>query len=760
MSRNPQLRVRPVAVAVSLILCGSASASDAGQAAAKPSSDIPGLEEVIVTASKRAEKLQDVPVPVTVQTSEQLTAAGYAGIVDYANNVPSFTVVSYGTPGRTQVAVRGISSTGSIATVGTYLDDAPMGGSNGWVNAATTLLDIVPYDLEQVELLRGPQGTLYGQGAMGGILKYVLRKPSTEQFEGNVGGETTAIDDSDDLGYTVRGRVNMPVIDGLLGVSISGFDRHTPGYMDNEWTGAKDTNESRQYGGRVAALWTPSSDVSVNVTVLNQVIDAEDANSKQFSGYTMSSDPDGPLILVPTDPMPDSTQNNAVLASYTQHLTFLSTTVDWKAGRFDFLSTTSYLSTRSRSVQDSTYWLGISLPDYGGAEPGIAYSAVEFGVSKFNQEFRLASPQGDSVEWLVGLFYTHEEGTNVQSLNALNYDYEPVPPAPLDLYFASIPSVLDEYAVFGNVKWRLGDAVNVTVGARFSRNEQTFEDFIYPPGVFGLPAYATSELNQNVATWLASADYRFNDDVMAYVRAASGYRPGGVQAVSFAPSYDSDSLVNYELGLKSTFLDGRARVNLAAYHIDWKDIQLTAYTPEFVGYTVNGGKAVSQGFEIESEFTPFRGLTLGLNAGYTDAHLTSTVAGADYLLTGYQLPFAPETTASFTAEYDWAFAGGWTGYIGGAYRYTGAQYLALVNSASSSFSWPTVEAPSHTVVDLHAGIRGERWAVSLYANNVGNNRAISGANYLINDNYVLGTQQVSITELRPRTIAIGVDYSF
>ncbi len=235
MSTNPEARICLSALAVSILGCGTASAGDV---------DKPALEEIVVTASKREENLQNVAVPVTVQSGQQLMDAGYTGLAEYANNVPSFSVSSYGTPGQSQVAVRGISSTGSIATVGTYVDDAPMGGSNGWVNAATTLLDMVPYDLERIELLRGPQGTLYGQGAMGGILKYVLKKPSSDKFEARVGADMSAIEDSSDVGYTVRGRVNTPLVEGKLGISVAGFYKDTPGYMDNLWTGEKDTNKA------------------------------------------------------------------------------------------------------------------------------------------------------------------------------------------------------------------------------------------------------------------------------------------------------------------------------------------------------------------------------------------------------------------------------------------------------------------------------------------------------------------------------------
>jgi outer membrane receptor protein involved in Fe transport len=219
-------------------------------------------------------------------------------------------------------------------------------------------------------------------------------------------------------------------------------------------------------------------------------------------------------------------------------------------------------------------------------------------------------------------------------------------------------------------------------------------------------------------------------------------------------------LINYELGLKSTFLDGKIRTNLAAFRIDWKDIQLNAITPANINYIANGGKAVSQGFEIETLYAPLQGLTLGVNAAYTDAKLKSVIANADYLLTGYQLPFVPKETVSVTADYEWPLAGRWTARVGGAYRYTGWQYLGTVESASSPASSPTVRIPGYSALDLHSSLREEHLTFSLYAHNVTNSRALTGAGFTQTTDGVTGARQVNITNLQPRTIAVGVDYAF
>jgi iron complex outermembrane recepter protein len=716
--------------------------------------------EIIVTATKRAENLQDIPLPVSVETSAQLVEAGYTNLLDYAANVPSLNVGSMGTPGQTQVSIRGISSTSAVSAIGVYLDDVAMGSSNGWALGSTTLLDMMPYELDRIEVLRGPQGTLYGEGAMGGIIKYVLKTPSTTKLEANVGADVSSIDGARDPGYTVRTRVNIPVISGVLGVSVGGFDKVTPGFMYNQYTGQRDTNRDQEYGGRIAVLWTPTSNVSIKLTGLTQEIQADDSYDAQFAGFTKISTPGGPLEVVPTHPLPDLTKNVAFLAPFDQHLNFVSSTVDWNPGPFDVASSTSFSSQRSHRILDETPGIGAALQSFGATGPGLATFNQYFGLNKFDQEIRLNSTQGNTFDWLGGVFYTKEQSFNNQYFEAFNYSYQRIAPYPQQLYYAAIPSTLSEYAAFGNVKWRVTDAFDLTAGARYAHSEQSFNDYVYPTGVFGLPGYSHAAFNEDVTTWLGTAEYHFDKDTMIYGRAASGYRPGGLQAVAGAQTYKSDSLINYELGVKSTFLDGKMRINLAAFRIDWKDIQLNAITPANINYIANGGKAVSQGFEVESLYSPIHGLTLGINAAYTNAHLTSVIANADYLLTGYQLPFVPKETVSFTADYDWALTGRWNARVGGAYRYTAKQYLATVESASSTASSPTVQVPGYSVFDLHASVRDEHLTFSLYGHNIANSRALTGANFNQTTDGVTGAQQVSITNLQPRTIALGVDYAF
>ena len=267
-----------------LMLCSirPSLAADAGTAvpAAQPDDSI--LQEVVVTANKRAENMQDVASAVSVESGAQLMDRGLKNLADYAGDIPGLNIVGNGSPGQTSVEIRGISSNTRTSAVGTYLDDTPIGSSGGWALGSSTLLDMLPYDLERIEVLRGPQGTLYGEGAMGGLIKYVLKTPSTSDFDAEVGGSLSTIDGAANAGYSLRARVNTPIIPDVLGISLSAFGEQTPGYINNTFTGQTNTNLDREYGGRLAALWRPASNLSVKFTALAQIIEADDSAFRQF----------------------------------------------------------------------------------------------------------------------------------------------------------------------------------------------------------------------------------------------------------------------------------------------------------------------------------------------------------------------------------------------------------------------------------------------------------------------------------------------
>ena len=736
----------------------------AGIAPAQSTSS-PELAEIVVTAQKRAENIQDIPVSVSVESGAAMLERGQSSLLDYAAYMPGFNVTNQGTPGTSSVQLRGISTQSSTAAVGTYIDDTPLGGSSGWVNSSTTTLDLLPYDLDHLELLRGPQGTLYGAGAMGGLVKYVMKSPSTTQSEATVGAELSDTEGAGKLGYTYSARVSEPLVDNVLGVSLSLFDKQAPGWMTNLGTDQQHTNDTSRYGGRAAILWTPAENLTIKLSAMASNINAEDGAARQFTTSQTTPNTGSALVISPQAPLPVGTEDVQFFAPYQERLQYYSATVDWNVGSVDLVSATSYSSQRSFTQQDFTQQVGGLLGDVGGTGPGIANADYDFGLDKLTQEFRVVSQKGQAVDWMLGAFTTHESSTNTQSINAFDPNGTPMAGLlpPDGVFYAALPEVYDEYAAFGDMTVKVTDQLYLDAGGRYAHNDQDWNTTVAPGPLVNESGFFHVGTHEGVFTWMAGAEYHFAADNMLYVRAATGYRPGGPNSPikGVPPTENSDSLINYELGLKSTFLDHRAQVDMAVFRIDWKDIQLTAVNAQNEAFGANGGTATSEGVEFAGTYRPIDALTLGLNAAYTDAHLTSVIPQASYLLTGYQLPLVPKESFSVTVDYQWNLSGGWSAYLGGAYRYVGSEWLGIVES-NSPVSTPAVLAPSYSAVDLNASVRNNHLTFKAYVRNLANSDAITGPSNqsLVVTNGLTGNHEVFASYLQPRTVGLGVDYSF
>jgi iron complex outermembrane receptor protein len=735
--------------------------------AALAQSTAPELAEIVVTATKRVENIQDVPVSVSVESGAAMLERGQSSLLDYAAYMPGFNVSNGGQAGTSSVQLRGISTQSATAAVGTYIDDTPIGGSAGWVSSSTTTLDLLPYDLDRLEVLRGPQGTLYGAGAMGGLIKYVMKSPSLTQPEATVGAELSDTDGAGRLGYAYSARVSDPLVDNILGVSLSLFDKQAPGWMTNLGTGQRDTNDTSRYGGRAAVLWTPTQDLTIKLSAMASNINAEDGAIRQFTTSQPVPNTGSALIISPQSPLPDGTENVRFLSPYTQRLQYYSASVDWDVRLVDLISATSYSSQRSFAQQDFTQQLGGLLGYIGGTGPGIANADYDFGLDKLTQEFRVVSKKGQTVDWMLGAFTTHENSTNYQYGNAFTTNGAPMPGLlpPDGFFYASLPEIYDEYAGFGDMTVKVTDQFILDAGARYAHNDQDWNAISAPGPLVNESGTFHVGTHEGVFTWMAGAEYHFAPDNMLYVRAATGYRPGGPNSPikGVPPADGSDSLINYELGLKSTFLDHRAQVDMALFRIDWKDIQLTATNAQNLSFDANGGKATSQGVEFAGTYRPIDALTLGFNEAYTDAHLTSVIPQASYLLTGYQLPLVPKESFSVTVDYEWNLSGEWSTHLGGAYRYVGAEWLGIVES-NSPVSTPAVQAPSYSAVDLNASLRNNHLTFKAYVRNLANKDSLTGpSNFnqtLVVANGTTGNQQVFSSYLQPRTVGLGVDYNF
>jgi iron complex outermembrane recepter protein len=713
----------------------SAGKSPAQTLSVSDSGDI--LETIVVTAQKRREDIQEVPESISVMSGKQLEDQHATQLVDYAGYIPGFQIQNGGTPGQSTLQLRGIAPLGSSATVATYIDDTPLGSSSLYGGATNTTLDLLPFDFQSFEVLKGPQGTLYGASALGGLIKYVTNAPDLEHFSVAVGGDTFNLDGADKWGVDGRIRLNVPLITDQLGMTVSFSKQNTPGYINSVETGARDQNSYSEQAGRAALLWQPVDALSVSVAAIQQRIEAAGTSYVAVDPQTYAA-------------LYSSTQdNNYVPETFSSIFNYFTASVNWNLGWADFHSATSYSQTNSVVGADTTLEYGVLLPLLG-APAGIAPFNSDTSLYKTTQEFRLTSKPDDRIEWLGGAFYTYENSGQSQFVGAESFAGVPIagfnPLATYDLL-----STYREYALFGDATYKFNPLFDLTGGLRWARNSQTYTQ-LSGGALIGAGDNAGTSA-QDVVTYSVSPRVHITSDTMAYIRVASGYQPGGpnLYVAGVPPSVKADTVTNYEIGLKSLLAERRLQVDVDAFYIDWQKIQVGA-TNGVVGYLVNGGTAKSEGVEFAAEYTPLQGLRLGFNTAYTEAILTEDIPSIGGL-SGDTLPYVPRWSGALTADYSIPLQNKWTASVGGGFRYTGARETEVTHSPEA------FALNSYGVLDLNASISNEHWTGRLFVKNATNRMVYE------NEAPILNAATDAITQLRgiplqPRTLGVGFDFKF
>ncbi|HEY2622271.1 MAG TPA: TonB-dependent receptor, partial [Dyella sp.] len=698
---------------------GQVAATDAGaqggqnpQAASSNTAPI-NLGTVMVTANKREERLQVVPMAVTALSGDDLRRQGANSFADYAAQIPGLNLIST-SAGQTQLVLRGITSGSSQAnsSVSTYIDDAPYGSSTVYSAGSLLTPDIDPADIERIEVLRGPQGTLYGSNSLGGLVKFVTTPPDSTRTYGRASVDYTSVDGGGS-GFAERAMFNLPLVEGKLALRVNAYDRDDPGYIDNVATGKKEVNEAKVSGGRAQLLWTPTDKVSVNLSALaqnlrgdglaNTGVEVDPATLKPIYGYQKQSRAAGTGLL-----------------AIQYRLYDLSVNADF--GWAKLVSSSSYGSQKVDQTGDVTAAYGPLLNPVFGLDNG-GYSVTQpITLGKFTQELRLESPAEQLLAWRAGVFYTRESTTNHQTVNV----FDATTGVPIDLPslgdISIGPGIFKEWAGYADVTWHATSQLSVLVGARQTHDSTSYSQV--SSGLLTGAADFTTRSSDNPTTYLFNPSYRFTDNLMAYVRVASGFRPGGANVgvppglgapLTFAP----DKLTSYELGFKSTLLDQRMTFEADAFYIDWSQIQLTTVNANFA-YLSNGGKAKSQGLEGSWKYAPVRGLVLSANATWTDAALTADTPPGLYGYNGDRLPWVPKWNATVGAEYDFPLGSGWSGFVGGSYNYVGRR-----ESDFLSVPGPRISVPGYHGIDLHAGTYIGNWTIKGYVKNLTNQRGIT-----------------------------------
>ncbi|MEM7705324.1 MAG: TonB-dependent receptor [Pseudomonadota bacterium] len=738
------------------------------------------IEEVVVTATRRAASVQDISLSVTAVTGAQLENIGADNIQDYYRIIPNMAVVDRG-PGGRQYSIRGISSgivSQGAATVGVYIDEMP-------ISATGFQPDLSVYDLERVEVLRGPQGTLFGEGSLGGTVRMITPSPSTEGFDADISLDFSSTSEGGN-NSAVNGMVNLPLSDNAA-LRFIGYYRDLDGFIDRvpnpvgidfdfgaaigapgafqpllntgPISGEEDINGEQTTGGRLSLLWMPTDDLEVKLSYLDQ--------QSEFDGRNVENAALGEL------------ESNFILDERVDDdLDLTNLTITYDLGWASLLSSTSVYD-RERTIVADTNFLGLSLP-IPVQLAGTATVTTEL-QDQVSQELRLTSSSDGRVNWTVGAFYLDKDNGFEQIVvdefdyfvNWTNIFFEsivgffPSPPFPI----TSPNQILDQtgsneetqFAFYGEVDYQLNDAWTATVGARYYDYEKTDSIVNNDINIVGLGlSDGTFDADDSGTNLKFGLSYNPPEtDWLVYASASEGFRIGGTNQAPGIPeenvTYGPDSLWNYEFGAKATLADGRLQINSALYYVDWSDIQLSL--PFGFSFAVaNAGEARIIGAEIEVVARPTENWDLAFAIGVNDGELTEDAPGADNPANpnpgfdGDRLPGTPDINASISAQRNFTLAGN-DAFLRFDYTYTGDSTTTFNESSvrgggESSF----FELDSYSLLNLRFGVDFDRWRGTIFVDNATDELA-----ELLTDNAAFVTRT---TRNRPRTVGVKLQYDF
>lgn len=713
------------------------------------------LDELIVTANKRAESILDVAGAISAYSGENLLKADVTSIAGLAGLTPGLQFnAGYGTGAP---VVRGVNTGADFGqAVGITVDGAPMGPSSSFQAGGASSLDLDPIDLQRVEVLKGPQGTVYGANTLAGLISYTLRQPDLTQPTAIARASLGSTQHGGGSG-SVRAAASAPIVDDQLALGLSGFYDRRAGFIDNATTGGHDQNRWRGYGVQASALYKPTDRLSLFAAAFYQ-------RQNQYAQDQVTYGADrAPLNG-------DLTYNDYLVPSTNRKTRLFIGKIDYELGFADLTSVTSYqhLNVNYALPQNTGTLNAIFvnvLPQLGGVTippPGLLSNDTFNDFKKVTQELRLTSRGEGPFSWLAGVYFTHEESEQRQSVNARTTSGA-LAPAINPTLKVVVPTELTEYSAFGNLTYAFSPSFDVTGGLRIGRIEQVnrtllsgsnfaaYNLLFVVSGLGAGPPADTGEMegSKTVATWLATARYHFSTEGMVFARFATGFRPGGPNfpVPGLDPVYDPDKTYNYELGLKTKFWDGRGALDLTGYYLEWKDFLAFTSASGLSGF-VNAGDARVYGVESAVNVTPVQGLTLSGTLAYSDSKVTRVVPGSLVAKVGDELPYNPHWSGSLSAEYRVPIASDWDFAVSGTARFVGERN----SSPASSLTAPNYRLPSYELYDARLGLESERWDLELFVRNLTDERAQLAAFTQ------LGVNQVTVQQ--PRTIGASITFKY
>jgi iron complex outermembrane recepter protein len=724
--------------------CGASMAIAADAAATAGSASDSELAEIIVTASRRSESIQNVPSTVTALTAGTLDQINARDLNDFAGFVPG---LSFGSTGASSnlLVIRGITTGSQLSSAtGVYLDDIPIGAStsNG---VGYQSLNINAFDLNRIEVLNGPQGTLYGATSLGGTIKYIPNAPSLSSFGVDVGAQV-AFTEHGHIDHAYTGMANLPIGD-IAAVRVDGYQVYDSGYAKDPVFGRDNQGWSRSEGGRIALLLKPSDDLDITLRASTQHIPSESADVAFRNATTHQ----------PTYGTYDQAYPTFQPSNYS--LTLFSAAINYDTPWAKLSSITGLQTNNGTSLTDNSLTYNAALGGAFGIALNDPFSLyVNTTTKKFTQEFRIASHDSTIFQWLAGAFLSNEQTHETVDL------LDNATPAGtffgLSPFTSFLPSTYREYAAYADGTIFFTKQLELGLGLRYSRQKQAYDETVSGLLATGsaavqTPPVATSD--QSVMTYLINPKFRLTDDVMLYARAASGFRPGGP---NFAltpglgnPTYGPDHLWSYELGEKATFLDKRATLDFDVYDILWKDIQVTVNV-NGVNQLENAGTARVTGAEMAFNYRVLQALTLGGSAAYTNARLSSDAPVLGINAPGVRLPLSPRYNFALIGTYDIDFTGGYAGAVNVTDR-----WISERNAGFDTHISPNYTLASYNITDINLSVHApNNLEYRLFMRNVFDKAGEVSANVAPLQYDPQAPAQVFLEQ--PRTIGLAVNYKY
>lgn len=735
------------------------------------------IEEIVVTATKRGNSnLQDTPLAIAAMLGDALDKKGVTEFSDWAYSVPGLNFRDNG-PGDKQYIIRGVSSR-AASPVGVYFNEAVLTANNTTNEGGGRNVEIKLHDIAQIEVLKGPQGTLYGASSMAGTVKIISREAEFNELTGYA-QTSMATTKKGAESYNGSGMINIPLIDDQLALRLVGWYENNGGYIDQVRFNVEDSNEEKTKGLRAQLRFQPSENLTLKVMALHQKTDVDDVSRFSLKpAVTPPNQPPQPLPGGIETALPGGKflNNDYVFQPWEDELSLYSITANWSLDAYNVTLASSLLD------RESLYTFDGAATIFGVFNQGIvAISAFPQQKKLWSNEIRISSDFDGSFNFVVGAYYQQEDSnfdveisvpTAAGRRTAFNPSTEglfgPNAGKPGNAIFGrTVEGELKQKAVFGELNFDITEDLTLLLGGRYFESTQiNIEQSTKGIGTIGAGPLIQSEIDSDRFTPKASLSYQVNNDAMIYLSYSEGFRVGGINQVTpFAPipaDYQPDSLNNYEFGWKTSWLNNLLTVNGSIYLIDWQDIQVVQ-ADNFTGifnFVTNGGEAEIKGMELQISARPSDALSLSLSWAYTEAEITAnqpqlTLGAANLIRTplqaGDDIPAVPELSAALSVDYTW-------------WQIKDSEWDLSVSADVSYIGKSSTEGNNrnefnriigdYTLVNFRASlVNEEKWNFTLYIDNVFDELAVV--------DIIADTQNPDdYTVVRPRTVGLRARFDF